>query len=118
MASDAAQTDGLPGALEAIGEGLLRELYVYEHADGVLVIRDGVERNGLYSLAGQTSGLDELADHDGPAIIDGRFRRVRTGEYGAHTFHHPHGGQMTYNADESDLGEHDAVLLEEVDRRV
>lgn len=62
----------------------VQTLYVHEWAEGV----------GLYKRAGETSDTEAMADHDGPVLLDGAFRRVHEDEYGGFDAYHPHGGRM------------------------
>ena len=82
---------------------------VTEHELGVqsLYVHDWAEGVGLYKRAGETSDPEEMADHDGPVLLDGAFRRIVETDYGGFDAYHPHGGRM----DSLDVDDRTAVLL-------
>ena len=80
-----------------------------------LYLHDWAEGTRLYTTAGTTTSVREMAEHDGPVILDGKFRKMI--EDGTVVEQHPHAGYCgawTVN----DETAHPATLLKEVHRHV
>lgn len=80
-----------------------------------LYLHDWAEGTRLYTTAGQTTQIAEMADHDGPVILDGAFRQFFAD--GTVVEQHPHAGYCgAWRVD--DEASEPAVLLKEVTRGV
>lgn len=80
-----------------------------------LILHDWAEGTDLYKRAGETTDPVEVADHDGPAIVGGYFKRLDQDDDGVIVGYHPHAGRDGFHAPDDRLDE-PAILLVEVDR--
>lgn len=80
-----------------------------------LYLHDWAEGTRLYTTAGTTTSIREMAEHDGPVVLDGKFRRMI--EDGTVVEQHPHAGYCgSWTVD--DQTPEPATLLKEADRHV
>lgn len=100
-------------ATEQAGGDLGVELTHYRLGAVDLYHHDWAEGTRLYKSAGETRSVNEMADHDGPVVLDGHFRRMI--DDGTVVEQHPHAGYCgAWGHDEQT--DTPAILLTEVEQ--
>jgi hypothetical protein len=89
------------------------ELHHYRLGAIDVYLHDWAEGTRLYKRAGGAETAGDAAEHDGPAIVDGHFRRFE--HDGLVVGYHPHAGYRETHAPDDRFDE-PAVLLREVRR--
>jgi len=94
---------------------IFRDVYVFEANGQEILVRDCEHGVECYKPVGESAQPEEVAAHDGAALIKGVFYRVKK-EDGVVRAYHPHTGEGPRLDDE--LEDVDAILLEETEKVV